>query len=94
MPDFKQTFQDEVRRLARKELKAFEAKINEQKKTISALTKRINELERASDAQAGVVDQYVYAFLALDDLAYGVAHGVVVADVHLEEGDARGCLEA
>ena len=46
MPDFKQTFQDEVRRLARKELKAFEAKINEQKKTISALTKRINDLEK------------------------------------------------
>ena len=46
MSDFKQTFQDEVRRLARKELKAFEAKINEQKKTISALTKRINELEK------------------------------------------------
>jgi DNA-binding transcriptional regulator YiaG len=46
MPDFKQTFQDEVRRLARKELKAFEAKINEQKKTISALTKRVHELEK------------------------------------------------
>ena len=46
MPDFKQTFQDEVRRLARKELKAFEAKINEQKKTINALTKRVNELEK------------------------------------------------
>ncbi len=46
MPDFKQTFQDEVRRLARKELKAFEAKINEQKKTISALTKRVNDLEK------------------------------------------------
>ncbi len=46
MPDFKQTFQEEVRRLARKELKAFEAKINEQKKTITALTKRVNELEK------------------------------------------------
>ena len=46
MPDFKQTFQEEVRRLARKELKAFEAKINEQKKTISALQKRVNELEK------------------------------------------------
>ena len=46
MPDFKQSFQDEVRRLARKELKAFEAKINEQKKTISALTKRVNDLEK------------------------------------------------
>lgn len=50
MPDFKQTFQDEVRRLARKELKAFEAKINEQKKTISALTKRINDLEKKQAA--------------------------------------------
>ena len=46
MPDFKQTFQDEVRRLARKELKAFEAKINEQKKTINALQKRVNDLEK------------------------------------------------
>ena len=52
MPDFKQTFQDEVRRLARKELKAFEAKINEQKKTISALTKRVNELEKKAAAPA------------------------------------------
>ena len=54
MPDFKQTFQDEVRRLARKELKAFEAKINEQKKTISALTKRVNELEKKAAAPAAV----------------------------------------
>ena len=52
MPDFKSTFQDEVRRLARKELKAFEAKINEQKKTISALTKRVNELEKKQAAEA------------------------------------------
>ncbi len=50
MPDFKQTFQDEVRRLARKELKAFEAKINEQKKTISALQKRVNDLEKKQSA--------------------------------------------
>ena len=50
MPDFKQTFQDEVRRLARKELKAFEAKINEQKKTINALTKRISDLEKKQAA--------------------------------------------
>lgn len=54
MPDFKQTFQDEVRRLARKELKAFEAKINEQKKTISALTKRVNELEKKQAAAPAV----------------------------------------
>ena len=46
MPDFKQTFQDEVRRLARKELKALDEKISEQKKTINALLKRVNELEK------------------------------------------------
>ena len=46
MPDFKQTFQDEVRRLARKELKALDEKIAEQKKTINALLKRVNELEK------------------------------------------------
>ena len=46
MPDFKQTFQEEVRRLARKELKALDEKIAEQKKTINALQKRINELEK------------------------------------------------
>jgi DNA-binding transcriptional regulator YiaG len=50
MPDFKQSFQDEVRRLARKELKALEAKINEQKKTISSLTKRVNDLEKKQTA--------------------------------------------
>ena len=50
MPDFKQTFQDEVRRLARKELKAFEEKINEQKKTVNALLKRVNELEKKQSA--------------------------------------------
>ena len=46
MPDFKQTFQEEVRRLARKELKALDEKINEQKKTINALQKRVNDLEK------------------------------------------------
>ena len=46
MPDFKQSFQDEVRRLARKELKALDEKISEQKKTIAALQKRVNELEK------------------------------------------------
>ncbi len=55
MADFKQSFQDEVRRLARKELKAFEAKINEQKKTISALTKRVNELEKKQAAAPAAV---------------------------------------
>lgn len=52
MPDFKQTFQEEVRRLARKELKALDEKINEQKKTINALQKRINELEKKLSAAA------------------------------------------
>jgi len=55
MPDFKQTFQEEVRRLARKELKAFEEKINEQKKTINALLKRVNELEKKQSAAAPAV---------------------------------------
>ena len=55
MPDFKSTFQDEVRRLARKELKVLEAKIIEQKKTISALTKRINELEKKQGAVPAAV---------------------------------------
>ena len=50
MPDFKQTFQEEVRRLARKELKALDEKINEQKKTIAALQKRVNELEKKQAA--------------------------------------------
>ena len=52
MPDFKQSFQDEVRRLARKELKALDEKIAEQKKTISALLKRVNDLEKKQVASA------------------------------------------
>lgn len=52
MPDFKQTFQEEVRRLARKELKALDEKIAEQKKTINALQKRINELEKKQSVAA------------------------------------------
>ena len=52
MPDFKQTFQEEVRRLARKELKALDEKIAEQKKTINALLKRVNELEKKQAAAA------------------------------------------
>ena len=55
MPDFKQTFQEEVRRLARKELKALDEKINEQKKTINALQKRINELEKKQGAAPAAV---------------------------------------
>ena len=54
MPDFKQSFQDEVRRLARKELKALDEKISEQKKTISALQKRVNELEKKQAVSAAV----------------------------------------
>ena len=54
MPDFKSTFQDEVRRLARKELKALDEKISEQKKTISALQKRVNELEKKQAVSAVV----------------------------------------
>ena len=52
MPDFKQSFQDEVRRLARKELKALDEKISEQKKTINALQKRIGELEKKQAVSA------------------------------------------
>ena len=52
MPDFKQSFQDEVRRLARKELKALDEKISEQKKTIAALQKRVNELEKKQAVSA------------------------------------------
>ena len=55
MPDFKQTFQDEVRRLARKELKALDEKIAEQKKTINALLKRVNELEKKQATPAAAV---------------------------------------
>jgi len=55
MPDFKQTFQEEVRRLARKELKALDEKINEQKKTINALLKRINDLEKKQAVSAQAV---------------------------------------
>ena len=52
MPDFKQTFQEEVRRLARKELKALDERISEQKKTINALQKRISELEKKQAVSA------------------------------------------
>ena len=71
MPDFKQTFQDEVRRLARKELKAFEAKINEQKKTISALTKRVNELEKKQAAAPAAVKPAAEAVQAIAPAADG-----------------------
>ena len=46
MPDFKATFQEEVRRLVRKEVKAANETIASQKKTINELTKRIAALEK------------------------------------------------
>ena len=46
MPDFKATFQEEVRRLVRKEVKATNETIASQKKTINELTKRIAALEK------------------------------------------------
>ena len=67
MPDFKQTFQEEVRRLARKELKAFEAKINEQKKTISALTKRVNDLEKKQASAAASAPEKTQALPAQEN---------------------------
>jgi len=71
MPDFKSTFQDEVRRLARKELKALEAKINEQKKTISTLTKRINELEKKQAAAPAVAKSAAESVQAVAPAAEG-----------------------
>ena len=46
MPDFKLTFQEEVRRLARKEVKAANEILAAQQKTIRELTKRIEALEK------------------------------------------------
>ena len=46
MSDFKSTFTDEVRRLAKKEAKALNETITAQQKTIKALTKRVAELEK------------------------------------------------
>ena len=46
MPDLKATFQEEVRRLARKELKAASETLAAQQKTIRELTKRIEALEK------------------------------------------------
>ena len=46
MPDFKLTFQEEVRRLARKEAKAANEILAAQQKTIRELTKRIEALEK------------------------------------------------
>ena len=46
MPDFKLTFQEEVRCLARKEVKAASETLAAQQKTIRELTKRIDVLEK------------------------------------------------
>ena len=50
MPDFKLTFQEEVRRLARKEVKAASETLAAQQKTIRELTKRIADLEKKQAA--------------------------------------------
>ncbi len=50
MPDFKLTFQEEVRRLARKEVKAASETLVAQQKTIRELTKRIDALEKKQAA--------------------------------------------
>ena len=46
MSVFKLTFQEEVRRLARKEVKAYSETLAAQQKTIRELTKRIEALEK------------------------------------------------
>ena len=46
MPDFTLTFQEEVRRLARKEVKAASETLAAQQKTIRELTKRVDALEK------------------------------------------------
>jgi DNA-binding transcriptional regulator YiaG len=50
MPDFKLTFQEEVRRLARKEVKAASETLAAQQKTIRELTTRIDALEKKQAA--------------------------------------------
>jgi DNA-binding transcriptional regulator YiaG len=57
MPDFKSTFTDEVRRVAKKEAKALNEIITAQGKTIKALTKRVAELEKKAGAVAPVVEK-------------------------------------
>ena len=52
MPDFKLTFQEEVRRLARKEVKAASETLAAQQKTIRELTKRVDALEKKADKPA------------------------------------------
>ena len=50
MPDFKLSFKEEVRRLARKEVKAASETLAAQQKTIRELTKRIDVLEKKQAA--------------------------------------------
>ena len=50
MPDFKLSFQEEVRRLARKEVKAASETLAAQQKNIRELTKRIDALEKKQAA--------------------------------------------
>ena len=52
MSDFKLTFQEEVRRLARKEVKAASETLAVQQKTIRELTKRIEALEKKQAVHA------------------------------------------
>ena len=54
MPDFKLSFQEEVRRLARKEVKAASETLAAQQKTIRELTKRIDALEKKQAAATPV----------------------------------------
>ncbi len=54
MPDFKLTFQEEVRRLARKEVKAASETLSAQQKTIRELTKRVDALEKKQAAAVPV----------------------------------------
>ena len=54
MPDLKTTFQEEVRRLARKEVKAASETLAAQQKTIRELTKRIDVLEKKQSLSAPV----------------------------------------
>ena len=55
MSDFKLTFQEEVRRLARKEVKAASETLAAQQKTIRELTKRIEALEKKQAVAVPVV---------------------------------------
>ena len=61
MPDFKQVMADEIRRLARKEIKVSLAKLQEtvssQRKTINELEKRVSLLEKQKAVSFGKVEE-------------------------------------